>query len=178
MTQITISFDLDHATGDCSGGAHACCAWQCDWCGQGPQRAEGNAGRWDALARFARMRNWLMTLDIIEPIVVRDCHADIVDWLQPGDTVLNWDEHSDDDCYCEDDLSAHFTPLDCGNWVTCARNKRIRVAQMCELPFPEIGVPVQLFIAVSVPYTSPVCDGALLEMLAGMGRVDFDLGPI
>jgi len=172
---IHISFDLDWATGDCRGIKYNCCAWQCPLCGEEPNRAQGKS-RPDALKRFAEMRAWLMALDIITPVVVRDCHADILDWIKAGDTVLNWDEHSDDDRWCEDEDSYAYAPLDCGNWVTCAREHRIMVEQMNCAPFPRIDVPVRLFIAVSVPYTLPVCDEVLVEMLGKMGAVDWDLG--
>ena len=169
-----ISFDLDWVTGDCRRGHGSACAWQCWNCGE-YGRAQGTPRR-DALKRFGAMRQWLLQQNVISPIVVRDCHADIMNVLTPGDLVLNWDEHSDDDCYSSDP-DAEW-PLHCGNWVTAARNNRITVQQMNMMPFPEIDTPVRLFIAVSVPYTSPICDEALMEMLAEMGRVDFDLGPI
>ncbi len=174
---ITISLDQDWATGDCRKGDINPCAWQCEGCGIPGNGGRGQgAERPDSLERFARIRQWLMTQEIIAPVIVRDCHADIVEYLQPGDTVLNWDEHSDDGNYSDDDLSVHFTSLDCSNWVTKVRSDRVTVVQMHEMPFPEIGVPVRLFIAVSMPYTNEVCDEVLLEMLAGMGQVDFDLG--
>jgi hypothetical protein len=168
---VWISLDLDYLTGDCRipGKPQAQCAWQCGGCvGRGRGRGEGGQERDDALAEFERIRQWLMTLDIAGPVVVRDCHADIVEWLRPGDVVLDWDEHCDAENYTGQ--------LDCGNWITLAQANGAVVKERRGMPLPEITSPVHLFIAVSTPYTSTVCDQALLDMLAEIGQVDFDLG--
>jgi len=108
----------------------------------------------------------------------------IVQFVSYGDTVLNWDDHCDDEIYSvAEDSDIHlpgdpwtsYGGLDCANWVNFVRNINVKVQQMIHMPFPKIDESVKLFIAASLPYTSTVCDAVLMDMLAGMGNVDFDL---
>jgi len=159
---IWISFDLDWATGDCRNGHHHCCSWYCADCfTEGIDSIGRGLGepRTDALERFAKMREWLLSLQI-EAFYVYDCHADIFKYLSPGDRVLNYDEHTDDEFVALEDGK-----LDCGNWVTFARDIDVVVKQMNCMPFPTVFEPVSLFIAQSLPYTSPVCDAELKRLV-------------
>lgn len=154
-----VSFDLDWATGDCRGERHHCCSWKCVGCEgkYGLGRGMGDP-RPDALEQFAQMREWLLSLQI-ETVLFYDCHADIFKYLSAGDSVLNFDEHSDDG------FVEWAGKLNCGNWVSFAREIDVTVKQMNNLPFPAITEPVKLFVARSLPYTSPICDDELLRLI-------------
>lgn len=177
-----ISFDLDWATGDCYTG-HSC-AWQCDGCGTDRGRGASVDSCYEPLEAFAVARNWLMSLNIIKPIIVRDCHAGVARLVSHGDKIVNFDAHFDDERYLVANDEVHMSGtawqdyggLNCGNWVTFVRNHGVSVVQWTKLKLPRYRQPVRLFIAVSSPYTSPICDTMLLEMLTEMGDVDFDLG--
>jgi len=167
-----ISFDLDWATGDCRGGIAHKCVKRCFGCpGENIGRGNGNSPFYpqDTEEYFTAMRDWLLSLSI-KKVVLRDNHGEIGRFLRRGDKVLNFDDHSDDE-------EIDGFPFVCYNWVSYARNRSIEVEQCKGLEFENIQGPVNLFIAVSRPYTNTSLDGHLFRLLMDLERpVNFNGG--
>jgi len=154
-----LSYDLDYATGDCRDGGWdmSQCAWRCEGCsGMGMGRAQG-LPRDRVKMHLATFGEYLKKLHLLPPVIVRDCHAEIIPFLQENDRVISWDFHWD----------AYDTPdpgLHCANWIIYAEELGVYV-QGEDWHMGLDDGPMRLFIAVSRPYTSSVCDGVLFAIL-------------
>lgn len=164
-----IGLDWDYVTGDCTAECNDHCSrTRCPyrraygarqahiWRG-GAVPTEG----WDK--RLAQVERMLRRVTLTGQVVFRDSHADIVDFLVPGDHVLHIDDHLD---------SYPDSRLYCGSWreyadVTGVTSVHVRP------PAVKRG-EYSLFVCLSRPYTSPALDGALLRVLCDIRHpIDF-----
>lgn len=166
-----ISLDWDFITGDCrkNGEANRCTANCCDCSdtgiiGRGDHNTDSIHKDWDARLEYTTMM--FSKLNIVSAVVY-DNHGEILKFLKRGDTVENYDYHTDD----WDTKEVLAAPA-CWNWVNHAARSGITVHYYYNTGDLRRLDPLRdyrLFVAWSVPYTRPDLDGHLFRFLMGLG---------
>ncbi len=156
---LWLSLCWDYVTGDCRDGLQHSCAWRCDGCGvtRGKGRPQGQA-EFDVAEQFNAVRNWLLRLNITGLVVVRDCHADIAQYVTYGDLVLDFDAHFDDERYlvANDgeclawDRWNSYGGLDCTNWIAFVENHGGKVVSWSRCELRRCTQPVTSCIAAGL----------------------------
>ena len=163
-----ISLDWDWVTADCRkvNRPRKCTSVNCK-CDNANVIGRGlpEMGRTDWRIRLDALTDFLDCTKISE-CFVHDSHGDIFRYLNRGDCVLNYDEHTDD--YNDE---GPLESVACWNWVNHAKNNDIIVYQcqsVSDLLKIDRSVEYKLFVAWSTPYTRPDLDGHLFRFLMNL----------
>ena len=116
--------------------------------------------------RLARVREMLSRVRLAR-VAFRDCHAEILKFLERGDLVHHIDAHSDEGYLSGDGVhSGHDDPhmhLCCASWRVFARRRGIETVKCVpeDVPDGRYG----LFVCLSRPYTPRDLDQHLFQLL-------------
>jgi len=155
-----LSIDWDYVTSDCSFLGHSCCGW----CKRLPRAC----GRGDAVEYQPKFSAWRKRLAVVyglkvkrnAPIVVAECHADIMVPIKRGKyegelCIYDFDAHCDSyDC----------GRLCCGSWINYAE----RVGPTVTIGPPvvdQIGMADVVFLCRSSPWTPAEMDGEFYRLV-------------